>query len=302
MQAAVIFLGIVACVAALPSAPYSGHGAPHSGHGDPHDGLSFSDVKALLETLESRKNELFARLSHVATLCAVADQDIGNVQNGVTLINKANEGLNGFIDSLQAQTKDLTHRADAATVVNRGWSPRLGNAFKELDTQLSFLQDIETQNDLQDDEINYLRGNATEASELLDTLLTDTLTDVLIPEFEQTAADVGDLQLLIDNRKCEYGFANLDTGVAEVNFQTPFDVIPEVTLQLAGFSAHLDVSHYHDNSYSKPVNVLGLDKYVSNSTETGFTINLLDSSQGEVELKSAFCSWSACQLDPIVDE
>jgi len=302
MQAAVIFLGIVACVAALPSAPYSGHGAPHSGHGDSHDGLSFSDVKALLETLESRKNELFARLSHVATLCAVADQDIGNVQNGVTLINKANEGLNGFIDSLQAQTKDLTHRADAATAVNSAWQPRVANVFKETDIQLDFLQDIETKNDLQEEEINYLRGNATAVTDLLNTLLTDTLEEVIVPEFQQTAADVTDLQIIIDNRKCEYGFANLDTGVAEVNFQTPFDVIPEVTLQLAGFSAHLDVSHYHDNSYSKPVNVLGLDKYVSDASETGFTINLLDSSQGEVELKSAFCSWSACQLDPIVDE
>ena len=65
--------------------------------------------------------------------------------------------------------------------------------------------------------------------------------------------------------------------------------MPDVTLALAGFVAHLDVHSYDLYDGLSP------NKFVRNVTLTGFDISAPDLSEGMVEVKYVYCSWMACQ-------
>ena len=88
----------------------------------------------------------------------------------------------------------------------------------------------------------------------------------------------------------EYGFGTFSpNAVSHVTFKTKFDEVPEVSLSLAGFTAHLDVHSY--DAYDR----ISLNKAVHYVTEEGFDITASDFSEGMVEFKYINCVWMACQ-------
>lgn len=276
---AIILVGLVALASAEPHGP------------------SLGEVKDYLEELEASKNELFQTLSNIATVCAVADDRFAILQDQyVDFLEFGDITINKFIETFKGQAKEILHRVDAAQADCEAVEATAEYTQSRVTDQISYLGGLVDLDDEQDEQI--------ESFDLTDwnVFVEDVIEDVI----EDLGDDIGDVSFYLSElegflsaRKCEYGFINLSPGLVNVDFKTEFDITPQIAMQIVGFNAHLDVSHYHDDSYNSGTNVLGLDKYIESSNSTGFSIALQDNSQGEIELKGVYASWSACQY---VDE
>merc|ERR1712033_117548 len=120
-------------------------------------------------------------------------------------------------------------------------------------------------NDQEDADIAQLTQDIADAKAAYLQSLADALSNLNSQE-DTAESNINTLAAVVAARRCEYGFGALSPNQnGRINFKTAFDTIPEVTIGITGFTAHLDIFKY--GSYN--VDSLRLDKSADNVSTTG---------------------------------
>nr|KAG5694787.1 hypothetical protein BaRGS_019164 [Batillaria attramentaria] len=247
--------------------------------------------------LEVDLRDLQEGIGSAQTLCLVGWERLKVIRDKrVAALNLKDEQQFALIDLFKGEIKDLQHRADAALSTTAGAKSRALGTADEIAALGSTLQGVSDTNDEQADRIGNLTDSIAAYKEDIIGQINSRIT-YLEGNLYDVQDKVDDVHEYVESRKCEYGFIGVNLNGQYTNrrvqFKTVFSSIPTVTISLAGFSAHLDVHKYGEPEYD----VLGIDKYVSteNVDETGFTAHPVDKSTGQVELKTVYCKWMACE-------
>nr|KAG5701827.1 hypothetical protein BaRGS_019038 [Batillaria attramentaria] len=228
----------------------------------------FSHSTMLLIVVEEVET-LYQDIGSVNTLCAVN-------QDRVSLIEGKYPGLFSLKNRQQDALADLFQAQQASDT-----SAALHDLQQQLNTETSTNHD-------QDSQINHLTGELDQCKQQLLQDLEDNVTE-LCDKVNDTESEVRHVLDFVLSRKCEYGTVSVCPGeLGNVTFKTLFDVTPDVSLSLTGFSGHLDGRSYD-------ADCLAFNSTAVDVTTEGFSVELGDGSGGDVTLKHLTYRFMACQ-------
>ncbi|KAK7489962.1 hypothetical protein BaRGS_00018827, partial [Batillaria attramentaria] len=192
------------------------------------------------------------------------------------LFSLKNRQQDALADLFQAQVKELQHRTDAAQAHIDGVIQQASDTSAALHDLQQQLNTETSTNHAQDSQINHLTGELNHCKQqILEDL--ESNMDELCEQVNTTEEKASTEQCLC---------APVNWG--NVTFKTLFDVTPDVSLSLTGFSGHLD-GHSYD------ADCLAFNSTAVDVTTEGFSVELEDESGGDVTLKHLTYRFMACQ-------
>nr|KAG5701039.1 hypothetical protein BaRGS_008760 [Batillaria attramentaria] len=206
--------------------------------------------------------------------------------------------LGGF-RRLRGRIKSLQHRLDVALATAASVNQRAQDTATQLTTSVSVdLSDVSSVNTQQGQMMMDLTDKVAEHKDYVIMRINGSV-DYVEAKLYEVKDEIYGVHAAVQDRKCEYGFfdVHIEHGIgdAHVQFKTVFDVTPNVSISMVGFTSHLDQHSYSKHGHHG--DYLALDKLVDSHDvdESGFSASVLDVSSGNVQLKTVYCSWMACQ-------
>ncbi|KAK7488861.1 hypothetical protein BaRGS_00019818 [Batillaria attramentaria] len=269
--------------------------------------LTIGYVEALVTAVEADAKELLNDLSAATTLCDVAmERLVGILDQKLAAVTLKDKQQHELISLLLEQIKSLQHRLDVALATAASVNQRAQDTATQLTTSVSVdLSDVSSVNTQQGQMMMDLTDQVAEHKDYVIMRINGSV-DYVEAKLYEVKDEIYGVHDAVQDRKCEYGFfgVHIEHGIgdAHVQFKTVFDVTPNVSISMVGFTSHLDQHSYSKHGHHG--DYLALDKLVDSHDvdESGFSASVLDVSSGNVQLKTVYCSWMACQnLDRMVD-
>nr|KAG5701040.1 hypothetical protein BaRGS_008761 [Batillaria attramentaria] len=262
--------------------------------------LKIGYVEALVTAVEADAKELLNDLSAATTLCDVAMERLaGILDQKMAAISLKDKQQHELISFLLEQIKSLQHRLDVALATAASVNQRAQDTATQLTTSVSVdLSDVSSVNTQQGQMMMDLTDKVAEHKDYVIMRINGSV-DYVEAKLYEVKDEIYGVHADVQDRKCEYGFfgAHIEHGIgdAHVQFKTVFDVTPNVSISMVGFTSHLDQHSYPKHGHHG--DYLALDKLVDSHDvdESGFSASVLDVSSGNVQLKTVYCSWMACQ-------
>lgn len=294
MKVFVCLLAVLGVVSAEPYAPtsypaYPAYVGPYGNSYQP----SLEQLEEQVKSLEEAWQNIEKDLSVGRTLNRVGQEKINYIRDlflpKISLFNKQQDlRISSYAYQLSAIQQRLDK--DQANVEEaNGWAE---SARDELAQQVDSLDNgVQADNDAQDSVISELNDDEAKARAGYFAALDQKLADLTGKRDEQVNA-LHPLVDLIDDRKCEYGISSFNPDeTVFIPFTTRFSEEPKVSIFTTGFTADLDE---YSNDYYK-YNSLNLNEFVNYVNNTGFSVVATDTSDGQVDVRTIFTSWVACQ-------